>query len=185
MKKTWTRFKGQCHDHWFFALFSHEQKMATAHASVADIRPWQLGKSHEQFHRPSSAEQMAFTSSNPHCCFLRPCLVAAIIFPHTKWLPKITNYCDTAALKEAKPDKCHCLTVAINAWAIDWHKRGENGTNANLMCFVKEENIEKSATACACSSIIQLSCEATPWNGLLMSFRQKVPWLLFFFPFVV
>ena len=27
--------------------------------------------------------------------FPRPCLVAAIIFPHTKWLPKITDYRDT------------------------------------------------------------------------------------------
>ena len=32
--------------------------------------------------------------------FPRPCLVAAIIFPHTKWLPKITDYRDTAALTQ-------------------------------------------------------------------------------------
>ena len=32
--------------------------------------------------------------------FPRPCLVAAIIFPHTKWLPKITAYRDTVALMD-------------------------------------------------------------------------------------
>ena len=38
--------------------------------------------------------------------FPRPCLVAAIIFPHTKWLPKITDYRDTAALKFSLFDCC-------------------------------------------------------------------------------
>ena len=70
--------------------------MATAHASVADIRSWQLGQPREQLHRPSWVAQMSFSSRK--CCFPRPSLVAAIIFPHTKWLPKITDYHDTAAL---------------------------------------------------------------------------------------
>ena len=83
-----------------FCAFLHEDKMATAHASVADIRPWQLGQPREQLHHPSWVEKMSFSSSN--CCFPRPCLVAAIIFPHTKWLPKITDYRDTAALNRLK-----------------------------------------------------------------------------------
>ena len=58
---------------------------------------YQLGQPREQLHRPSRVEQMAFSSSN--CRFPRPSLVAAIIFPHTKWLPKITDYRDTAALR--------------------------------------------------------------------------------------
>ena len=66
--------KGQCHDNqWFVRFLLREQKIATARASVADIRPWQLRKPREQLHHPS------YQSSN--CRFLRPCLVAAIIFP--------------------------------------------------------------------------------------------------------
>ena len=71
--------------------------MATARASVADIRSWQLGQPREQLHRPSRVAQMSFSWRK--CCFSRPSLVAASIFPHTKWLPKITVYRDTAALK--------------------------------------------------------------------------------------
>ena len=72
--------------------------MATAHASVADIRPWQLGQPREQLHHPSWVKKMSFSSSR----FPRPCLVAAINFPHTKWLPKITDYRDTAALRACR-----------------------------------------------------------------------------------
>ena len=78
--------------------------MVTAHSSVADIRPWQLGQPREQLHHRSWVEKMSFSSSN--CRFPRPCLVAAIIFPHTKWLPKITDYRDTAALKFSLFDCC-------------------------------------------------------------------------------
>ena len=59
--------------------------MAAARASVADI----------------SARSAARTASPPKPCrarFPRPSLVAAIIFPHTKWLPRITDYRGTAAL---------------------------------------------------------------------------------------
>ena len=49
------------------------------------------------FVRPSWVEQTSFSSSN--CRFPRPCRVAAIIFPHTKWLPKIIDYRDSAALR--------------------------------------------------------------------------------------
>ena len=69
--------------------------MATAHASVANIRPWQLGQPREQLHRGRWVEKMSFSSI--YCRFLRPCLVAALFSP-TKWLPKITEYRDTAAL---------------------------------------------------------------------------------------
>ena len=70
--------------------------MATARASVADIRPWQLGQPREELPRPRRVEQKSLSSRK--CRFPRPSLVAAIIFPHTKWLPKITDYRDTAAL---------------------------------------------------------------------------------------
>ena len=79
-----------------FCAFFAWGKMATAHASVADIRSWQLGQPREQLHHPSWVAQMSFSSRK--CCFPRPSLVAAIIFPHAKWLPKITDYRDTAAL---------------------------------------------------------------------------------------
>ena len=74
--------------------------MATACASVADIRPWQLGQPREELHHPRRVEQKSFSSRK--CRFPWPSLVAAIIFPHTKWLPKITDYRDTAALIDHK-----------------------------------------------------------------------------------
>ena len=64
--------------------------MATARANVADIGPWQLGHLANNFTGQANSSKYRF---------LRPCLVAAIIFPNTKWLPKITDYRDTAALK--------------------------------------------------------------------------------------
>ena len=81
-----------------------EWKMATARASVADIRSWLLGQPREQLHRPTWVAQMSFSSRKFR--FPRPSLVAAIIFPHTKWLPKITYYRDTAALRR-------CLSRSI------------------------------------------------------------------------
>ena len=36
-----------------FSAFLREQKMATAHASVADIRPCQLTQPRKKLHRPS------------------------------------------------------------------------------------------------------------------------------------
>ena len=79
--------KGQCHDiQWFFALVLREQKMATARASVADISS------------VCRANSFIAPAESSNCRFLQPCLVAAINFPHTKWLPKLTDYRDTAAL---------------------------------------------------------------------------------------
>ena len=47
------------------------------------------------------------------CRFPRPSLVAAI-FPHTKWLPKITDYRDTAALilNECCNSKIGCINIS-------------------------------------------------------------------------
>ena len=53
---------------------------------------------------PADPDRRHFVNS-PHCCFPQARLVAAIIFPHTKWLPKITDYRDTAALK------VHCYAI--------------------------------------------------------------------------
>ena len=61
----------------------------------------QLGLPREQFHRPGWVEQTSFSSSN--CRIPGHCLVAAIIFPHTKWPPKITGYRDTPALMMTLP----------------------------------------------------------------------------------
>ena len=55
-------------------------------------------------HGSSSSRANNFTAQaeSSKYRFPRPYLVAAIIFPHTKWLPKITDYRDTAALIPAK-----------------------------------------------------------------------------------
>ena len=141
-KITVRKLKGQCHDiQWFFCAFLPEEKMATAHASVADITPWQLGQPRAQLHPPSCVEKMSFSSSN--CRFPRPCLVAAIIFSHTKWLPKITDYRDTAALtrngliKWTVLDKLHfsCRSTLEIRWKT---------------CEQSEEDTQKTST---CSSL--------------------------------
>ena len=66
-----------------FCALLREQKMAAACASVMDIS--------------SVSRTNSFTAQTElrKCRFPRLCLVAAIIFPHTKWLPKITDYRDT------------------------------------------------------------------------------------------
>ena len=70
--------------------FLREEKMATAHASVADIRPWQLGQPREQLHYPSWVEKMSFSAALP---------CGRHYFSPHKMAAKITNYRDTAALK--------------------------------------------------------------------------------------
>ena len=67
--------------------------MAAARASVADI-------SSVSFIAQAVSSKCHFRR------FPRPSLVAAIIFPHTKWPPKITDYRDTAALRFSST--CHC-----------------------------------------------------------------------------
>ena len=59
--------------------------MAAARASVADISS------------VSRANSLTAPAESSNCRFPRPCLVAAIIFPHSKWLSKMTDYRDTAA----------------------------------------------------------------------------------------
>ena len=77
----------------------------------------------------SLPEKMSFSSSN--CRFPRPCLVAAIIFSHTKWLPKITDYRDTAALNlpfTVPAFSCHMVVMTENlcpggfaqCWTTTW-----------------------------------------------------------------
>ena len=75
-----------------FCTFLREQKVAAARANVVDI-------SSRSVSRANSFTAQAVSSKCHFCRFPRPSLVAAIIFPHTKWLPKITDYRDTAALK--------------------------------------------------------------------------------------
>ena len=76
----------------FCAFFARAKKWlllaqvswTSARSAARTASPPQLGRANVIF-----LEQLSFS---------RPCLVAAIIFPHTKWLPKITDYRDTAAL---------------------------------------------------------------------------------------
>ena len=87
----------QCHDiQWYFALFCASKKwrllaqVSRTSDHDSSVQP------REELHRPKRVEQKSFSSRK--CRFPRPSLVAAIIFPHKKWLPKITDYRDTAAL---------------------------------------------------------------------------------------
>ena len=84
----------------FCTFFLREQKMAAARASVADIS------------LVSRANSFTAQAVSSNCCFPRPSLVAAIVFPHTKWLPKITDYCDTAALKNVLMTGVCCSAFA-------------------------------------------------------------------------
>ena len=95
LKKSTSALKGQCHDiqcRIFCTFFARAKNGCCSRK----CRGYQLGQPRKQLHRPSRVEHMSFSSSN--CHFPRPSLVAAIIFPNTKWLPKITDYRDTAAL---------------------------------------------------------------------------------------
>ena len=82
--------KGQCHDiQWFFALFfCASKKMAAAHASVADIRPWKFSQPCEQLRRPRWVEQMSFSAALPG---------GRHYFSPHKMAEKITDYRYTAA----------------------------------------------------------------------------------------
>ena len=100
-----TLLKGQCHDiQWFFCALLREQKMAAACASIADISS------------VSRANSFTAQTKSSTCRFPRLCLVAAIIFPHTKWLPKITFFFFFFLLHNAAKwrwllGKLSCLTV--------------------------------------------------------------------------
>ena len=69
--------------------------MATACASVADISS--VTRANSFTAQAESSEQTSFSSINSR--FPRPGLVAAVIFPHAKWLPKTTDDRDAAALR--------------------------------------------------------------------------------------
>ena len=65
---------------------------------------------HQAMTARSAANSFAAQAESSKCCFLRSCLVAAIIFPHTKWLTKITDYRETAALKQYSLSQSLTLT---------------------------------------------------------------------------
>ena len=84
----------------FCTLFARA-KMATARASVADISSVSRANN---FTAPAESSKCRFPGVIVVFCG-RACLVTAIIFPHTKSLPKITDYRDTAALKSTEAAK--------------------------------------------------------------------------------
>ena len=65
----------------------------------------QVSRTSDHVRSVSHAKSFTAQAESSKCRFSRsyvnlPCLVAAIIFPHTKWLSKITDYRDTAALSD-------------------------------------------------------------------------------------
>ena len=119
----------------YSVIFFARGKMAIAHASVGAIRPGQLGQPRKQLHRPSWVEKMSFSSSTCRDHFPQPCPVAAIIFPHTQWLPKITDYRDTAAL-------ISIITLTFNSWPC-W--KWEILIGINTQCQKSEKNCTKTS----------------------------------------
>ena len=83
----------------FRAFFARAKKWRVL-ASVTDIRPWPLSQPWQELQVESppklSRADVVFPARS-NCRFPRLCLVATIIFPHTKWLSKTTDYRDTAA----------------------------------------------------------------------------------------
>ena len=75
----------------FLRFFLREQTMVTARA--------QMSRTSDHDSSVSRANNFTAQAESSKYRFPRPWLVAAISFPHTKWLPKITDYRDTAALK--------------------------------------------------------------------------------------
>ena len=113
-----SNLKEQCHDiQWFFALFLRDQTMATARANVSGSGPWQLGQPREQLHRPGWIEQISFSAALP---------CGRHYFSHTKWPPKITDYCDTAALRQ---DPLEAILVIFACRALIFFKLLEKYEN--------------------------------------------------------
>ena len=81
-------FKGQCHDiQWYFCAFCMSEKW------------WllaQVSRTSDYDSSVSCVNGFAAQAKSSKCRFPRSCLVAAIIFPHTKWLTKNTDYRNTA-----------------------------------------------------------------------------------------
>ena len=76
---------------------------AEIHSICTDRRDLGPGACLQVSPTSDTCQSVAILMNRRHCRFPRPCLVPAIIFPHTKWLPKITNYRDTAALTLGRP----------------------------------------------------------------------------------
>ena len=83
-------------------------KLAAACASVADISS------------VSRANRFTAQTESSKCRFPRLCLAAAIIFPHTKWLPKITDYHDTAALSMSGQDSTDRVVWRLTPSRAGW-----------------------------------------------------------------
>ena len=141
----------QCHDiqwSWFFCPFLHSEKVATAHARVADITPWQVGQPCEQLHQPSWVQKMSFSSSN----------CGRHIFSHTKWLPKITDYRDTATNGNRKKRLCVRLR-----WEDKHHLRKSADRKAQIRkAFVPITGLIKSNFVLFCLQIF--SYRFSPFN---------------------
>ena len=100
--------KGQCHDiQWFFALFcASKQWRLLAQMLRTSDHDSSVSRANNF---TAQAKSSKYRSPRP-----RPYLVAAIIFPHTTWLPKITDYRDTADLtNQGDSQKRH------SAWSLD------------------------------------------------------------------
>ena len=116
--------KGQCHDiQWFFFL-----------CFFCTSKTWRLlqmsrTSDHDSSVRRTSSFTAQAESSNcrfppSNCCFPWPCLAATHIFSHTTWLPKITDYRDTATVKGGLYAKFWVrLTqwlTGLTRWLTDW-----------------------------------------------------------------
>ena len=62
--KKWRKKENKGEQNLLWGFFARE-KMATAHGSFADIRPWQLGLPRKQLRRPRQVEQMSFSAVCP------------------------------------------------------------------------------------------------------------------------
>ena len=96
-------------------------KMATARARVTDISS------------VSRVNSFTAPAESIKCRFPWPGLVAAIIFPHRKWLPIITDYRDTAALRQ---DPLEAILVIFGRRALIFFvwKLLEKWTMTPLLC---------------------------------------------------
>ena len=96
--------KVQCHDiQWYFALFCAGKKWR----QLA-----QVSRTSDHDSSVSRANSFNVQAESRKCRFPRAIVVFFALpsgrhyFSHTKWLPKITDYRDTAALRSGQPRKC-------------------------------------------------------------------------------
>ena len=125
-----------------FCAFLRKQKMAPARASVADIRPWQLGLPHKQLHRPPA--------ESSKCRFPRAIVVfrGLALWPPLFFLPengcqKINDYRDTAALTCQDPQNdwtwwqfCYDI-MTMTSWL--WHHDYDIITQLPFPCLLQSK----------------------------------------------